>query len=335
MKSKISVVIPVYKASSTIEKCAKSLFEQTMTEDVEFLFVNDCTPDNSIEILMSVVSRYPHLKEQIRILNNERNLGVSQARKRGIKEARGEYIAWVDSDDWIEPTMLEKMWEATRGGVVDVVVQNVVIDHYREEELTSSQEWKLYPANDCKDALMMYHTDRYVPWGLPFQMSKRTLLKDAVKRVYDVNITEDAMALIYLFANAKSCVWLENAYYHYISIEGSESLTSRNYKTKEEWSKQEKNVDAVTQYLLTINAEEYRTTANYIKWFWKNMFHSTFDNSWTFWRKYRECYRDAVKFDRTGIDTNLHKIKVWLKYNIYPIYWYKEGRFLSSNKNKR
>ncbi len=330
----ISVVIPVYNASQTIERCARSLFSQTMTEGVEFLFVNDCTPDDSMKVLQAVLDDYPHLKEQIRFIVNPQNLGVSETRKRGIREAKGEYVTWVDSDDWIEPNMIESMWEATQNGTIDIVVQNVIVDCYDKGKLTRTLEWKLYPSASPKRALQNYHTDKHVPWGLPFQMSRRSLLLEASKSVHKVNITEDAITLIYLFANANSCVWLEKAYYHYICINGSESLTRRNYKTREEWNQQVLNIDDVTKLLLDMDAKGYRVTSNYIKWFWKNMFQPVFDNSWTFWKKYRECYRDATLFEKTDTNSILHKIKIWLKYNFYPIYWYKEGRFLFTKCDK-
>lgn len=328
----ISIIIPVYKAASTIERCTRSLFSQTMTEGVEFLFVNDCTPDDSMKVLQAVLDDYPHQREQVRIIENSQNLGVSETRKRGLREAKGEYVAWVDSDDWIEADMIERIWEATQNGIIDIVVQNAFVDSYEKGKLTGTREWKLYPSASPEQALKNYHTDKHVPWGLWFQMSRRSLLLEASKRVHKVNITEDAIMLIYLFANANSCTWLERAYYHYICNDGSESLTHRNYKTQEEWSQQVLNIDDVTKYLLQIDPKGYRVTSNYIKWFWKNMFQPVFDNSWTFWKKYRECYRDAILFDKTGIDSMSHKIKVWLKYNFYPIYWYKEGRFVFSKK---
>ena len=102
----ITVIVPVYKAAKTIERCARSLFEQTMTDGVEFLFVDDATPDESIRIIEQIALCYPTIKENIRIVYNSQNLGISQTRKKGIQEARGEYIAWVDSDDWVG----ELMW---------------------------------------------------------------------------------------------------------------------------------------------------------------------------------------------------------------------------------
>ena len=142
---KITVIIPVYKAANTIEKCARSLFEQTMTEGVEFLFIDDGTPDDSINILEQVLLFFPDLKENMRIVHNSQNIGVSQTRKKGIQEAKGEYIAWIDSDDWVEPHMIEHMWKATQGGRIDVVVQNVFVDSFEGTNLKNRKLLEAFP----------------------------------------------------------------------------------------------------------------------------------------------------------------------------------------------
>ena len=69
MDIKVSICIPVYGVEKYIEKCARALFEQTMRDGLEFVFVNDCTPDKSIEILEQVLSEYPHRKAQTKIIN--------------------------------------------------------------------------------------------------------------------------------------------------------------------------------------------------------------------------------------------------------------------------
>ena len=132
--------------------------------------------------------------------------------------------------------------------------------------------------------------------------------------------------LIYLFAMAKSCVWLELPFYHYVNEEKSESLTHRNFQTKEGWNRQIVNINCVTNYLLSIDKKGYNLTANYIKWLWKERFIGAFDNSWSFWRAYHECYRDILKFGLWDMET-ISPIKTWLTYNVYPLYWYRIGRY--------
>ena len=89
--SKVSVVIPVYGVEKYIERCARSLFEQTL-DDMEFIFVNDCTLDNSVEILENVLSEYPSRKTQTTILHHHCNLGLPQARKTGIDFSKHQQL---------------------------------------------------------------------------------------------------------------------------------------------------------------------------------------------------------------------------------------------------
>ena len=93
---KVSVIIPVYNVEPHIERCARSLFEQTL-EEIEYIFVNDCTPDASMRILQNVLENYAQRKNQIIIINQPYNMGAAKAREIGIKAASGEYIIHCDS----------------------------------------------------------------------------------------------------------------------------------------------------------------------------------------------------------------------------------------------
>lgn len=109
-KIKISVCVPIYGVEKYIERCARSLFEQTMIDGIEFIFVNDCTKDKSIEILEAVLAEYPQRKDQVRIIHHEKNSGLVAARNTGLKHAAGDYIIHCDSDDWVDLNMYENMY---------------------------------------------------------------------------------------------------------------------------------------------------------------------------------------------------------------------------------
>ncbi|CUH65528.1 putative glycosyltransferase EpsJ [Thalassovita gelatinovora] len=113
---KISVIIPVYGTERYIEKCVRSVMEQTF-EDIEILCIDDCSPDNSA----AIIERLAAEDKRIRLIRHDRNLGLGGARNTGISEARAPYLASVDSDDYIDPSMLERLWDATDGQTVDVV----------------------------------------------------------------------------------------------------------------------------------------------------------------------------------------------------------------------
>lgn len=118
---KVSIIVPVYGVEKYIERCARSLFEQTL-DGIEYLFIYDCTLDKSIEILKNVLEEYPQRKNQVKIVSHEKNMGLPIAIQSGLKVASGEYIIHCDSDDWVDVTMYEKMYNKAIEEGSDVVV---------------------------------------------------------------------------------------------------------------------------------------------------------------------------------------------------------------------
>jgi glycosyltransferase involved in cell wall biosynthesis len=88
---KVSILVPVYGVENYIERCARSLFEQTY-ENIEFVFVDDCSPDNSIQELEKIIKNYPNRKGQIKIIHHEKNIGLSGARHTAINNATGDFV---------------------------------------------------------------------------------------------------------------------------------------------------------------------------------------------------------------------------------------------------
>ena len=120
----VSVCVPVYGVEKFIARCARSLFSQTMQDNIEFIFVNDATPDASISVLESVIREFPHRRPQIRIINHDRNRGLAAARVTAVREAKGIYIAHCDSDDWVEPDMYALMSDSAVRNDADIVICN-------------------------------------------------------------------------------------------------------------------------------------------------------------------------------------------------------------------
>ena len=106
---KVSVVIPTYNVEKYIERCVRSLFEQTL-DSMEYIFVDDCSPDNSIAIMQKVLEEYPQRKDQVKIIRHEVNQGVGAARNHGVAACTGDYIIHCDPDDWVDLNMYETMY---------------------------------------------------------------------------------------------------------------------------------------------------------------------------------------------------------------------------------
>lgn len=126
----VSILVPVYGVEKYIENCAVSLMEQTY-ENIEYIFVNDCTKDSSIEILETVLNRYPQRKKNVKIIIHENNRGLAAARNTAVVACNGDYLWHVDSDDWIPIDAVEKLIAEIKKSEKDIIIfsnYNVQID---------------------------------------------------------------------------------------------------------------------------------------------------------------------------------------------------------------
>lgn len=141
MNPKVSVIVPVYNVEALLPRCLDSIVAQTL-RDIEIICVNDGSPDRSIDVL----NRYAAQDERIVVISQE-NRGLGGARNRGAEEARGEYLLFVDSDDWIDANYCEVLYEAACGADADVACASILktrpsrskwTAHYTEQLVTES-----------------------------------------------------------------------------------------------------------------------------------------------------------------------------------------------------
>lgn len=121
MSAKVSFVVAMYGVEDYIEECVRSLYGQTL-EDIEIVLVDDCSPDKSIEIALRALEDYPQRKGQVKVVRHERNQGQQAGRKSGVAVATGEYVIYIDGDDWVETCMAEKMHDKAVGEDADIVL---------------------------------------------------------------------------------------------------------------------------------------------------------------------------------------------------------------------
>jgi glycosyltransferase involved in cell wall biosynthesis len=126
---KISIIVPVWNVEKYLEKCLDSLVSQTLKEK-EIIVINDGSPDNSEQIILKYQKRYPKIIKYI----YKENGGQGSARNKGLDIAKGEFISFIDSDDWIEKDMLEKMYNKANEDNSDIVICDMV-DHYLNETI--------------------------------------------------------------------------------------------------------------------------------------------------------------------------------------------------------
>lgn len=158
---KVSVIVPIYNVSRFISRCVLSLMNQTL-EDVEYIFVDDATPDESIMILHDIINQYPAKRDNCIILHHEKNMGLPAARNTGLQVAKGEYIFHCDSDDFVEPEMLEKMYKTAKTHDADIVWCDWFLSFEKNERYMKQPEY-----TTSEDALkgMLSGAMKYNVWN--------------------------------------------------------------------------------------------------------------------------------------------------------------------------
>lgn len=205
---KVSVVVPVYNVERYIDKCAHSLFSQTL-DDMEYIFVDDKSPDNSIALMKSVLEKYPHRSHQVRVITMEQNSRQAAVRDRGVWAATGEYIIHCDPDDWVDPDFYRRLYDTAKTGDYDIVCSNYIME-WEGRTCRPDEEF------DLKNPHEAIFTDRYSFFSLCMFLVKSGLIKDNNIHFYqNVNLMEDWGFLLRVLFFAKSVSYVPDVYYHY------------------------------------------------------------------------------------------------------------------------
>lgn len=213
---KVSVIVPVYGVEKYIERCARSLFEQTL-DDIEYVFVDDCTPDSSIEILEKVLEEYPSRKPQVKIVRLEKNGGLPQARKAGIQVATGDYIIHCDSDDWVDVTMYEKMYTKAIETDADMVWCDFYISDGCNNVCSTLNKFSYN-----KDSLIKFIISGKTHSSLVIKLVKNSLYSNKIQYPQK-NMREDLALMVQLMYYAKKIEKISEPLYYYYSNQSSMS----------------------------------------------------------------------------------------------------------------
>ena len=203
---KVSVIVPVFGVEKYIERCARSLFEQTL-DDIEYLFIDDCSLDRSIEILQQVLEEYPQRKLQVVIHRMEQNSGQAAVRKWGMQNATGEYVIHCDPDDWVDTDMYRAMYEKAKNEGAYVVVCDYYINSGSDNTYVNAFE-----RTDKKGFIEDMLAQR-VSWALWNKMAKR----DECEILFpEGNMGEDMVIIIQYLLKSRRTVFERRPYYYYV-----------------------------------------------------------------------------------------------------------------------
>src|SRR5690606_28555272 len=214
MIPKVSVIIPIYNVEKHFRKCVISLFEQSLN-NIEFIFVDDCTPDGSINILESCLQAYHHLKPQVTILKHDRNRGLAAGRNTGLRIAKGEYIFHCDSDDWLDKNALEKMYTLASTHDLDLVWSDFFLAFTNKNR---------YMSQSCVPDKMTYLKVllsgglKYNVWN---KLVKRSIFEDNNIYFPEGNNMGEDMTMIKVAASTERIGYLSEGLYYYLQNNSS------------------------------------------------------------------------------------------------------------------
>ncbi len=210
MNPKVSILVPVYNASSYIERCVHSLFKQKLS-GIEYIFVNDATPDDSMEKLYSVIEQYPERKDAVKIIEHSVNKGSSASRNAALDASSGEYIAAVDSDDYIDPEMMEVLYEKAKKEDADIVVSDLIAE-YPEKSVFISDFVDENREKRLHDILVNEISQGYSCNKL---IRRKIYQQENCRAPEGLNYLEDRHTITRLYYYATKVVKVDRAFYHY------------------------------------------------------------------------------------------------------------------------
>ena len=212
----ISVIIPCYNAEIYIAKCLDSVLSQTY-DNLQIIVVNDGSTDRTSELLSCYTS-----DKRVKVITQQ-NSGVSAARNKGISEAAGEYLAFVDSDDYIEPTMYERLYIAMRDENADMAVCNfnLVYNNKIDEKYSRINNEAVNIYDDVYAYFCKYcacpKPNNYI-WT---RLYKIEIIKNSGVKFEDFKIAEDSLVNFKLLPLLKRVVFINDGLYNYLQREDS------------------------------------------------------------------------------------------------------------------
>lgn len=217
---KVSVIIPVYNVEQYLRQCLDSLLCQTL-EDIELICINDGSTDSSLEIL----NEYANKDERVKIFDKE-NEGQGVGRNIGIKNATGEFIAFVDPDDWVEPDMYEKMYNQAKtlnSQVVFCKYRNiqesngkVTVPHLFKKAISYTKSKNInVPVGENIKKPILYSSFLVAPCHVWNGIYDASIIKENAIRFANFRCYEDIMFIVRTIVLAQNISYIDSVFYNY------------------------------------------------------------------------------------------------------------------------
>lgn len=275
---KVSVLIPVYNSAEYVSECLESVLNQSFS-DIEVICVNDCSTDNSLEIL----EKYSEKDSRVKVFSMPENSGNLQARKRTIKESSGDYILFVDSDDYISENTIESVYSEALKSQADVVHYTLRVfsktDDIDEKFISDMDSFvnPVYSEIDENALLEECYCNNKIAWVLCSNLFRGDLLRNIIDKTTNERIEygDDAYLCFLVYKQAKSYRKSQGGIYYYRIGSGDYATTEINLKRFEKYCRQKIVTNELKSFLIESN--EYEKCENALNTLDKNMFIKTFE----------------------------------------------------------
>lgn len=254
----ISVIVPVYKAEQYLDRCVKSILEQTY-QNFELILVDDGSPDNS----PSLCDEWAKNDNHIYVIHKE-NGGASSARNAGLKIAKGRWIAFADSDDWLDRTALKTLYDLANQYNVPMAIGGMrVVQKYTDASIVMKQNAKVLSNADLMSRFFRLNgePDTHSVWGA---IIRRDILEDY--SFIEGRMNEDVETCYYLARKCEAAVYTDAPLYNYFkNIEGvtNSGFSKKKLDLLDIWDIVQKQVEQFTpeySYACEINCKRARFT---------------------------------------------------------------------------
>lgn len=220
----ISVVIPVYNTEKYLERCVDSVLNQSY-QNLEIIFVNDSSTDNSMEI----IEKYCNTDNRCKCINLEKNMGVGNARNIGINQANGKYIAFIDSDDWVDSNFYIKLYFSITETKANVAIGGIKTDYNNSISSTLRYEYKFQNLIDNRFALNLltnrYSQDVFISPIVNNKLYLTSFLRETKLKFDPSKKAQDNFFSFMLFTYSCNIVLVPDVYYHYYQNDASATHT--------------------------------------------------------------------------------------------------------------
>lgn len=332
---KISVIVAVFNGARYIEKCVNSLLNQTLNE-IEIIIVNDGSTDKTEEILGELSQKYSNI-----IVVNQANLGVSAARNKGLQEVNGEYVGFIDADDYCEKNMFEDMYNTAKATESDVVVSGIIVDFYESKKVNIINVERTKCSNDNEEIKrLIIELEKLNMFNFVWnKLYKKDIVKDIA---FNESFTtgEDLIFNCEVFKDIKKMVIINKAYYHY--MRGNETTIVTSYKPNLHDMIKKLNDERINLYKQReiIEKSDVKLMYNkcieyYISCVW-NIFRK--DNKLDHIQRYKQLklifndeflHKNLIFFESNNLNKKIFNIVYKIKFNLiryvtyHTIFWFK------------